>query len=152
MLISPSTHKASVDWVLHGPLILKGLDYNLQYFKVKVAVHAMHVCRFLVLTVILQEFIRLQSIFSRMCTHLLSRIYATESTLDKTSVKSKNYGIKLISKLVQAKKILQLHFRHFVFVLSYSFPGSWAVARDTDGAPRKKRGKIELNSNFFVIL
>ena len=40
MLISPSTHKASVDWVLHGPLILKGLDYNLQYFKVKVAVHA----------------------------------------------------------------------------------------------------------------
>ena len=124
MLISPSTHKASVDWVLHGPLILKGLDYNLQYFKVKVAVHAMHVRTFLVLTVILQEFIRLQSIFSKMCTYLLSRIYATESTLDKTSVKSKNYGIKLISKLVQAKKILQLHFRHFVFVLSYSFPGS----------------------------
>lgn len=86
--------------------------------------HAMHVHRFFVLTVMLQELIRLQSIFSKMCTHLLSRIYATESTLDKTSVKSKNYGIKLISKLVQAKKILQLHFRHFVFVLSYSFPGS----------------------------
>lgn len=52
MLISPSTHKAFVDWVLHGPLILKGLDYNLQYFKVKVAVHAMHVWTFFVLTVI----------------------------------------------------------------------------------------------------
>ena len=36
-MLSPSTHKASVDWVLHGPLLLKGLDYNLQYFKVKVA-------------------------------------------------------------------------------------------------------------------
>lgn len=111
---------------------LKGTDYNLQYCKVKEAVHAMNVHRFFVLTVILQEFIRLQSIiFSKMCTHLLSRIYATESTLDKTSVKSKNHGIKLISKLVQAKKIFQLRFRHFVFTLSYSFPGSLAVARDT---------------------
>jgi len=38
--------------------------------------------------------------------HLLSGINATESSLDKTSMDSKNDGVKLASQPVQAKKIV----------------------------------------------
>ena len=45
-------------------------------------------------------------------THVLSGINAPESSLDKTSMYSKNDGVKLASEPVQAKQIFQFHFRH----------------------------------------
>lgn len=76
---------------------LKGLDYNLQYFKVKVAVHAMHVCRFLVLTAIyftgihsFAEHIQ-QDVYSPPLQNLCNGIHARQDKREEQELRHQTY-------------------------------------------------------------